>query len=478
MRRGRLLVAWALCSWLWVWLGACAQSPPPRLIVWIEVDTLRADSLGCYGNRGRGVGDIEPSPAIDALAAQGVRFERAYSAAPWTVPSLVTQFSGEWPWEHGVQRLMEFAPAEKLPFVPAVRSAGWRTAGVMTNFVLPGRLGFARGFERWDESLATGHEGKSALDAVDKLLASADELAQDPGQGLFLFGWLFDPHYRYEEHAEYRFQQGYTGSLTGNEELNDLLARRASLAPQDAQFLRARYQGEVRYTDEAIARLLAGLRQRGWYERATIVFVADHGEEILDRGWIGHSVHLHEELVRVPLIVKLPGSERAGTLVREPVSLVDLPATVWDLMGEDSQQRFGHSRSLVPSLRQGTRPERRWIYLHTQFTPIQASALSDAKRGHQWGVIDAETLRKWIVDHKLSPPAGMCFDLTKDPGERFNLFLAGPGLEANMRRLRALVPEPLGADLPAPLALLPEEPWIPPLTERAGLGPAFAESPR
>ncbi len=460
-----------------VGLGAsCGRPEPPRIVVWIEVDTLRADSLGCYGNRGTGVGGIEPSPAIDALARDSVRFEQAYSAAPWTIPSLVTQLSGEWPWEHGVQQLMELAPAEKLPLIPAVRDAGWRTAGVMTNFVVPGRLGFARGFERWDESLATGHEGKSALQAVDRLLASADELSKEPGEGLFLFGWLFDPHYRYEEHAEYPFQQGYAGPLSGNEELNDLLARRESLTPEDARFLRARYQGEVRYTDAAIERLIAGLRERGWYDRATIVFVADHGEEILDRGWIGHSVHLHEELVRVPLLVKLPEGERAGAQVREPVSLVDLPATVWDLMGQDAQRRFGHSRSLVPSLRQGTRPERRWIYLHTQFTPIQASALSDAKRGHQWGVIDAETRRKWIVDHKATPPAGQCFDLGKDPGERFNLFLAGPGLEAGMRRLRALVPQPLGTDLPAPQALLPEEPWIAPLPDRSGLGPAFEET--
>lgn len=457
--------------------AGCRRAEPPRVVVWIEVDTLRADALGCYGNRGTGVRGIEPSPALDALARESVLFERAYTAAPWTVPSATTQWSGEWPWEHGVQQLMELAPGEKLPLVPAIRDAGWRTAGVMTNFVLPGRLGFARGFEAWDDSLATGHEGLSGLAAIDSLLASADELAAQPGKGLFLLGWLFDPHYRYEDHPEFRFEQGYAGPLKGGEELNELLVRREQLTAEDARFLRARYQGEVRYTDEAIARLVAGLKQRGWYDQAAIIIVADHGEEILDRGWIGHSIHLHEELVRVPLIVKLPGNQRAGTRISDAVSLIDLPATVWELLGGSAERRFGHSRSLVSTLRDGARPERRWLYLHTEFTPIQDSALSDAKRGKQWGVIDAETNRKWIVDHKSDPPRAMLFDLNKDPGERFNLYPGSAGLEAKMRRLRAHVPESLKGEPPAPAGLLPEESWIAPLKDRQGLGPAFGEQP-
>lgn len=467
---------WLLCL-CWCLLSACRRDPPP-IVVWIEVDTLRADALGCYGNRASGVGGIEPSPAIDALARDGVRMERAYSAAPWTIPSLVTQWSGEWPWEHGVQRLLELAPQEKVPFVPAVRAAGWRTSGVMTNFVATARQGFARGFERWDDSLAQGHEGSYGSQAIDRLLASADELAKEPNQGLFLFGWLFEPHYRYEEHEGARFLEHYNGALRGDEELNELLRRRQELSPEDARFLRARYQSEVRWTDNAIARLVAGLRERGWYERATIIVVADHGEELLDRGWIGHSIHLHDELVRVPWIIKLPHSERAGSVVRESVSLIDLPATLWELMGLDPAQRFGHSRSLVPSLRQGLRPSRRWLYLHTQFEPALAGPLNQDKRGHQWGVIDAETNRKWIVDHKRQPPVGMLFDLDKDPGEQFELYARGPGLEANMRRLRALVPESLGEELPAPSGLLPEEAWIAWPPTREGMGPALQESNR
>src|SRR5688572_6320752 len=87
--------------------GACSDPPParPPLVVWIEVDTLRADALGAYGNRARGEAGCAPSPRIDALAAEGVLFERAYAPAPWTIPSLATQLSGLWPWEHGCDRL-------------------------------------------------------------------------------------------------------------------------------------------------------------------------------------------------------------------------------------------------------------------------------------------------------------------------------------------------------------------------------------
>ncbi len=474
-------------------VAACSPSKP-KVVVWIVVDTLRADALGCYGNTHVGENGATPSPNLDALAKDGIRFDAAHSVAPWTIPSLVSLLSGLWPWEHGRLRLLDPCPADRLPLVPLMRSKGFRTAGVMTNFIAKGELGFDNGFERWDDSFAQGHEGSTGHAALARLLELEDELhGADGGKPVFLFGWLFEPHYKYEAHDRFRFGPGfgdaqakpYTGSLTGDEELPDLQKRRASLVEGDKAFLRGRYQSEVAFVDDAIGAFLDGLKKRGLYDDALVIVTADHGEEILDRGWIGHTVTLHEELVRVPLIVKLPRGERRGTTIPAPVSQIDLPATILDLATGDAPDRaafeLGHSRSLAPTLRRGDAPERRWLYLHTDFEPALGDARGES-RALQWGVFDARTRRKWIVDHKVEPPRAHLFDLAQDPSEARDLARDPASVRAaeDLLRLRALVPSPLEGKRGAP-ERLPEEPW----TRVAGLdagsldgaGPALAKDP-
>lgn len=474
----------------------CAACAPdrPRLVVWIEVDTLRADALGCYGNSRVGENGARPSPHIDALAADGVRFERAYTPAPWTIPSFVSQLSGRWPWEHGVLRLTSTCPEANTPLVPLLASRGFATAGVMTNFITTSKLGVARGFERWDDSFATGHEGSTARAAMARLLGFLDEIRKGPEQDTFLFAWLFDPHYRYEEHAGLRFGPGfgdaanepYTGPLTGAEDLNDLLKRRAELSERDIEFLRGRYASEVAWVDRAVGDLVEGLRERGLLDDALIVFNSDHGEEIMDRGWIGHTVTLHEELVRVPWIVRFPKTLAAaprGRAIEHAVSLIDLPATLAELASGDEPERaqgvLAHSRSLAPVLLDGAVPERRWLYLHTDFEPVLDVGVKDEKRARQWGVVDAERGLKWIVDHKVAPgetPRAYLFDLVHDPRETENLAATAAGLETarSLWRLRGLVPEALDGRRGAP-RVLAEEPWIRSNDDDDGAGPAFTD---
>jgi arylsulfatase A-like enzyme len=493
----RIALARALVAACALACAACSRARP-RLVVWIEVDTLRADALGCYGNARVGENGAKASPNIDALAEGGVRFERAYTAAPWTIPSLVTQLSGLWPWEHGDVRLLEPVAPVHTPLVPILRERGWRTAGVMTNFIAKSEYGFANGFERWDETLARGHEGSTSHEALARLLELGDELRGDAGsRGVFLFAWLFEPHYRYEAHEGLRFGPGfgdrasmaYPGPLRGDEELDDLLRRRHELTALDAEFLRGRYQSEVAYLDRSVGELVSGLKARGLYDDALIVFTSDHGEEILDRDWIGHSVTLHEELVHVPLIVHLPrglADARRGAVVSDGVSLIDLPATLVDLMTGSEPDRargdLAHSRSLAPTLVKGERPARRHLYLHTNFEPVLANENSRDKAAHQWGVIDVDRDLKWIVDHKVpfgAEPRPSLFDLAHDPLEHTNLAGTVGGLQAALplELLRGLVPVRLDGRRPAP-RLLPEEPWIHADADTDGVGPAWPTRPR
>ncbi len=427
--------------------SSCSEPARPSVVVFVEVDTLRADALGCYGNSSRGENGAAPSPAIDALAREGVLFERAYSAAPWTIPSLATQLTGLWPWDHGALRLLHPLDPDLVTLPERFRAAGWRTAGVTTNFVAKGEYGFDRGFDRWDQTNATGHEGSTAHAAVSTLLAFADDLARDPGEGLFLFLLLFEPHYRYEDQPGLRFGPGwpggapYRGRLTGREDFPALQRERHELDEVDVAFLRGRYQGEVARADEAVGRLLAELDLRGMEDDALVVFTADHGEEIMDRGWIGHTRTLHEELVRVPLVIRTSrgiAAARRGARVTHPLSQIDLGATVLELAGIDGG--LGTGFSFAGSVLGNAEPRRRYLYFHTDYEPPLSSADAAEKRALQWGVLDSEVDLKWIVDRLAVPPVAHLFDLARDPGEARDL-AAQQDPPPNLVRLTALDPD-------------------------------------
>ena len=418
-----------------------------RSVVWIEVDTLRADALGCYGNEARGEGGALPSPVIDGLAAEGVLFERAYGAAPWTVPSLVTQLTGLWPWQHGAVRLLE--PIEVAgPNLPErFRREGWRTACVMTNYVAQDQYHFDSGFEIWDQELAKdGPEGSTGVVAAESLLEITDHFLERPGEGLFLLLFLFEPHWRYEAQPGLSFGLESSGGLTLDGSLADLRKRRADLTPEQIDYLRGVYQSEVAGVDRAIGVFLDGLHERGLDEEALIVFTSDHGEELMERGWIGHTRTLHEELVRVPLVMRLPTSmraSRASTRVPFAVSQIDLGATILDLM--EVEETLGEGVSLASTVLDGARPARRYLFLHTDFDPPLRTPESLEKVAIQWGVVDAESNEKWIVDrhpeHEVDgKPPTLWFRLNEDPLEQNDLSSDGAAPQ-ELFALPALNPE-------------------------------------
>ena len=257
---------------------------PPRLVVFLEVDTLRADFLGAYGGREATTtgGREAKTPFLDGFAAESRVFDAAHSTAPWTQPSLASTLTGKWPWQHGVTRLLAPLPDGHRTLAEAFDAAGWSTAGVMTNFLIKKESGYAQGFDLWSEDLAGGHEGTSAEAAVDELLASYDTLAAGSDAPVFLFGFLFEPHWRYEP-------TDATAALavTRFRELKDLRAALAAgeLDAADLAGLRALYAGEVERVDRALARLAEGLRERGVWDDAVVTFTADHGEELGESTW-------------------------------------------------------------------------------------------------------------------------------------------------------------------------------------------------
>ncbi len=438
--------------------GESTLSGKPRLVVWVEVDTLRADALGCYGagllamEQPGSQGSVTPN--LDQLAKEGMLFDAAYSTAPWTLPSLASALTGKWPWEHGTTRLLGTLSEGHVTLPERLQSAGFRTGGVMTNFVATANYGFAQGFDQWDDSLAQGHEGSTAEMAVAKMLAQYDSLSEskDP---VFLFGLFFEPHWRYEAHGAPGLDPTPGGLVETTEdiwELREALSR-GELSANDLRDLRRVYAGEVAKVDTAIGKLFDGLKERGAWEDAVVLFTADHGELLGERGWIGHTVTLTDELVRVPMILRVPiagGTLRAGETIATPVSQVDLHSTLLELAGAPlAADAKITSRSFSKLLfKEGVGAQREDLFLHVDFEPHLQSAEARGKRTLQWGVVKASDGTKWTVDHLAEGgPKGTLVDTTRDRTETTNWADEKSELElAEYWRLQGLVPRALGEE--------------------------------
>ncbi len=296
----------------------------------ISIDTLRADSLSCYGN------PRPLTPTLDALAARGVRFAQAFSQAPNTATSHASLFTGLPPWGHRVANISSLehgTPALHPAFTTLAEhfnAAGYATAAVTDD----GPLG-----QGWD--LLQGFESVDArYTPIDETVRSAlDVLAnREPDRPLFLFVHTYEVHEPYLPPPALveRFGRGYDGPLLAAldevraEQLEDdaqpngrrMLRDQADFDDRDVRFLRDLYEAGVAHADARLSPLLRALG-----DDALVAVTSDHGEEFGEHGVFGHK-QLYQETLHVPLILALPGGELAGTVVDRPVSLIDLHGTL------------------------------------------------------------------------------------------------------------------------------------------------------
>ena len=264
-------------------------------VILVSIDTLRADRLPVYGyGPGR-------TPALDAFARDSVVFERAYSHAPQTLPSHASMFTGQLPFEHGVRDNLGFTLASGATTLAAqFRAAGYHTAGFVSAYVLRADTGISQGFQTFDATFPAGAGDRSPAQVQragpDTLAATEAWLRSQTTDRFFLFFHVYEPHKPYRPPDRF-----------------------ASLKP---------YDGEVAFTDEIVGRLFSALKQRGWYDDATIVVLSDHGEGLGDHIEEEHGLFLYEEVVRVPWMMKLPGGKSAGQRVRTAIQHIDLFPTL------------------------------------------------------------------------------------------------------------------------------------------------------
>jgi arylsulfatase A-like enzyme len=361
-------------------------------VLWISLDTLRADRLSCYGN------ERETSPTIDALAAGGVLFERALSSSSWTLPAHASMLSGLPISAHGV--CYKVHPEVRGTFVAeSMQAAGYATGGFYSQTFLE-RSFFASGFDTWARSgslidrrrelraaweaahLAGDEKEKKRLqkehndtvnrsrpeaqDGVDQVLAWLDENRRtDAARPFFLFVHVFDVHSPYAPPAPYdrMFDPDYAGDI------ESVVVRGQRPAPGEtpiphpdedpAGFQRALdlYDGEIAWVDSQIGRLLARLDELGVGDNTLVVLTSDHGDEFFEHGHTGHSRTLMRESVHVPLVMRLPGALPGAVRVDTPVSIIDIAPTVLALTGVESAAALPGT-DLAPLAHGATLPER------------------------------------------------------------------------------------------------------------------------
>jgi len=279
--------------------GRCAARPSLLLVT---LDTTRPDHLGAWGYP-----HVE-TPTLDGLAREGVRYQRCYAPTPLTLPSHASLLTGLLPPRHGLRTNGARALGGEVPTLATLlRERGYATGAAIGAFVLDHRFGLARGFDHYDDALAGGREGgrfsyaeRDARAVTDAALAWL-EAQQGP---FFLWVHYYDPHAPYAPPG-----------------FDPTLARRAP------------YDAELEFVDGELGRLLDRLGELGHADRTLVVVAGDHGEALWEHGEISHGLFVYEATLRVPLLVRFPDGRHAGTVVREPVALVDVLPSVLGWLG-------------------------------------------------------------------------------------------------------------------------------------------------
>ena len=418
MRWGRLLAAagvlvtvTAIGAWWLAWPRG-ARTPtgldlgrlPPGVdrarlnLVVVTLDTTRADRIGAYGAT-----DVQ-TPAVDALARDGVLFEQAVAVAPLTLPVHSTLFTGKFPPEHGVRDNGGFfLGPDHVTLAEVLKARGYRTGAFVAAYVLDSKWGLDQGFDTYFDDfdlsktkvMSIASIQRPGNEVVDRALPWIEGAKDAP-----FFAWV----HLYDAHTPYRPPE-----------------------PFAARYAAHPYNGEVAFADSQVGRVVDRLKALGLYDRTVVVVMGDHGESLGDHGEATHGFFIYGPVTHVPFVVRAPFERTASRRVADPVRSVDLMPTVLDLLGLAAPAEMSGT-SLVP-LMTGARAELGLDAYSESMYPLHHYGWSDirALRAGRYKVIDA--------------PRPELYDLERDPGERANLFddrrAMADTLLAQLRRLES-----------------------------------------
>jgi arylsulfatase A-like enzyme/Flp pilus assembly protein TadD len=397
--------------------GLLAEVNPAPNVVVITIDTLRADHLGCYGDR-----QIH-TPNIDALASDGVRFERAYTPVPVTLPAHTVIFTGTYPMLSGMHDFSGNKLNASQPTLASVlKLHGYATGAVIGSAVLDSRFGLNQGFDFYYDHFDFNRLQESNLEEMERpgnvvTDVALDWLGKNHRSKFFLWMHLYDPHYPYRPPA-----------------------------PYSEQYKDRPYDGEIAFADAQVGRLIAYLKAKGLYRNTLIVLTGDHGESLGEHGEKTHGFFLYNATLHVPVIIRLPGGP-PPRVVSGMVSLADLMPTVLKALKFDVPAQV-QGLSLLPLMSAKTPEESRNLYAET-FLP---------RLHFNWSELRAVETEKYQF---IDAPRPELYDLSKDPGETQNLYSEKKAVadELNARLTKLISQYSAGKEL----------------AEKTGLDPALME---
>lgn len=411
-------------------------------ILLLTLDTLRADSLGCYGH------PEEISPHTDRLSRSGVRFDQAITGGSWTQAAFPVMLTSTYASMYG-GCLGPLAAARPSP-IAHLQGEGYATGGFSTSPLLSRAYGYDRGFDRFEDLAPTTSDppirkmkggerllrspithALSGLVGMDlrpaRIYISAETLVDHIQQWLNqvdrpFFGWahFMDIHWPYHREELLQTPTQIAQAWKDLAHLHGVNWHNAPISTRQRSYYRSLYERAVRYTDEQIGRLIAALDQLALRDNTIVVLVSDHGEEFLEHGRWGHfENNLHDEILKVPFLIHLPELDEAQVVSRQ-VSLIDLMPTILDLAGCAPLDGM-EGRSLRP------------LWSREGESAPSGVALSEMWRDG-WHIVSARTeTYKYIWDSQ-EPDKPRLYDLEADPSEKHNLAERDPQIARRFQR--------------------------------------------
>ena len=401
-----------------------AQDPRPNVLL-ISVDTIRADHLSAYGY------SRETSPFLSELARDGIQVQTAYAPSATTGPTHASVFTAQPPMAHGVRKNGQPLPEKEVTLAERLAEIGFETGAVVSSYVLSDRFGYSQGFNFFDDDFSkskapvgsTVWEGEvieerfygRADDTTDRALRWLENRS-DQAVPFFLFVHYFDPH------DPYIPPETFTPPFAPG--------RKESLKLNRSIYL---YDWLIAYTDQQIGRLLRGLDLAGLSEDTLVIVTGDHGEGLMSHGHMFHGLHVYEEAVRVPLILRWPGQLPSNLKVERPFPLVDLAPALLELIGDSPTGPLASAGSASRLLGEADLIEEETpIFLYRRhYADAEGEAGETQPRGEKFGV----RLGGWKMI--VGPDEGTLelYNLAADPAEKDNLVSEEPERVAKLLAL-------------------------------------------
>lgn len=402
---GCFLSANILYAFLWAGNNISAKSKPN--IVLIVLDATRADHLSCYGY------SRATTPHIDSLAEQGIMFKHAVAQSSWTRPSICSFVTSRYPETlnlgvpHPPSKLSDYY----VTMAEILKDNGYSTSAVVSNTNLDSLVNFNQGYDSFDDS-------NKEKDITSRSVTSLgiEQIRRLRDKRFFLTLHYMDPHFPYAMHKEFNYAPNYRGKLSST------ISNFQDFGKSDLEYVKACYDSEISFTDEYIGRVIAALKAQGLFDNTMIIVMADHGDEFHEHGGYNHGHSLYQELLNVPCIVKLPGTQK-GRVVDGTFAMIDLLPSVLKFIDcyKPSYRMYGSA----VDLNRLNRHDDKYVFSATDVAGpnFKPASIRSVQSGNY----------KFI--RYLDRSTEMVFDLLKDPGEQHDLVAKNPEVFQKLKRV-------------------------------------------